>query len=501
MANLREKLQTKFDDEHRYNNYGAAIMRIHARGFRCHKDTIIDIKSPITAFCGINGTGKSTLLQLAAAAYKSVPGSSIDHFNISDFMVVGTLDPEPYAPDATVEFRYSHDYKYWESRRRDSRPTTLSYSRNSRQWSGYGRRPERRVFFTGAGHYLPKVEQRDFVVRYARHLKVLNQELFTPEVTQWTSTILGQSYDGITSNTVDYLHSSRHRQAEVVSVQLHGVEYSEAHMGYGEGRTIYLVGALEKLPEQSLILIEEPETSLHPSAQYQLGRYLLDVVNRKNHQLLLTTHSLFLLSAFHSLSIVYLKRTNQGIEPIHELSPVEVNSFLAEGKIKVLHVLVEDDCAKSILSEMIRRGDPDFLRVLDVQIGSIAATVRLLKKSEIPIVCVRDGDQEKIPKENIFSLPGTAAPEHELFESLAVAKHVRMTYGLEIQDFKTSLLGIDHHYWLSKLADRVSQERSSLLGELARVYVGALSENEITTVISLLKAAAKKKRQEHERLP
>ena len=32
-------------------------------------NTLIEVASPITAFCGLNGTGKSTLLQLAAASY------------------------------------------------------------------------------------------------------------------------------------------------------------------------------------------------------------------------------------------------------------------------------------------------------------------------------------------------------------------------------------------------------------------------------------------------
>jgi hypothetical protein len=94
------------------------------------------------------------------------------------------------------------------------------------------------VFFTGAGHYLPKIEQRDFVVRYARRLQVLKHVPVASEVLAWTARILGQSYDSISANTVDYLRKSRHRQAEVMSVQRQGIEYSEAHMGYGEGRTI-----------------------------------------------------------------------------------------------------------------------------------------------------------------------------------------------------------------------------------------------------------------------
>ena len=55
--------------------------------------------------------------------------------------------------------------------------------------------------------------------------------------------------------------------SDIVCVQRGGVEYSEAHMDFGEGRTQSLVVALEKIPQKSLVLVEEPETSLHPSAR------------------------------------------------------------------------------------------------------------------------------------------------------------------------------------------------------------------------------------------
>lgn len=488
MANLRDIIQDKFSQQRRFDNYGEVLVRITAQGFRCHKHTLIEVRSPITAFCGPNGTGKSTLLQLAATAYSSIPGSDVDHFNISDFMIVGTLDPQPFAEDASVEFRY------WQ-RSREPRRTTLSYREGGKQWSGYRRRPQRHVFFTGAGHYLPKIEQRDFVVRYARRLQVLNHVPVASEVLAWTARILGQSYENIRANTVDYLRNSRHRQTEVMSVQRTGIEYSEAHMGYGEGRTIYLVSALERLPERSLILIEEPETSLHPSAQHQLGQYLLDVVNRRNHQIFLSTHSIFLLSALPSASIVYLKRTDSGIEQARDLSPVEVHSLLADGHVKALHILVEDDCARSVLREIIRRGDQDFLRVVDIHIGGdsgvIAQTVRSLKTTGIQIACVRDADKGDSPKENIFKLPGKLAPEREFFESEAVCDHVKSTYHVDWRDFKTTLDGRDHHTWLDRLARRVNQERSGLLEELARVYAYSRSENEIDTLIRLLKEAAR----------
>lgn len=73
-------------------------------------------------------------------------------------------------------------------------------------------------------------------------------------------------------------------------------------MGFGEGRTLYLVDLLENSPEQSLFVIEEPETSLHEHAQHELAKYLLDVCFRRHHQVILSTHSDQILSALPSAS-------------------------------------------------------------------------------------------------------------------------------------------------------------------------------------------------------
>jgi predicted ATPase len=84
-------------------------------------------------------------------------------------------------------------------------------------------------------------------------------------VRDWSCRILSQAYTNITRNTVRHAG----RDAEVLTVTRNGSSYSEVHMGFGEGRSQYLVSALEHMPNKSLVLIEEPETSLHPAAQFE----------------------------------------------------------------------------------------------------------------------------------------------------------------------------------------------------------------------------------------
>jgi predicted ATPase len=484
MSDPRNAIQSMFSEANRYDAFGNLLMRMHVQGFRCHTNTLVEIESPITAFCGLNGTGKSTLLQLAATAYQS-PDPELKPYYIKDFLVVGTLDPTPFTSSASVE------YKFWQAGR-SLRTVTLSRNALTKRWRGYRRRPVRQVLFAGIGLYLPKIEQRDFIVRNARQLEISATSAVTEKVRVWTCKILGCNYDSIASNTVTYSK----RTGKVASVERSNIAYSEAHMGYGEGRGHYLISTLEILPEQSLVLIEEPETSLHPSAQYQFGQYLVDVVKRKRHQILLTTHSEYVLRALPSQSVVYLQRTGEGVEPILGLTPLQAKSLMTEGHDKALLVLVEDQCAQAILCEVIRRIDPDCLRSIGIHAvgdaNTVSKTVRALKSTGFSIAAVRDADQGDAPSDNIFRLPGTQSPEKELFESEDVREYIQETYGVNLADFAAgNLIDVDHHQWFEKLSQYVSCDEHALTAEVARVFAYSLGEAEASALVNLLKEASR----------
>jgi predicted ATPase len=484
MADHRNVLKKKFDEIHRYNNFGNVIMRIHVQGFRCHSNTVIDIKSPITAFCGLNGVGKSTLIQLAASAYRA--GQQNNTYYISDFISIHKFDPAPFTDEASVV------YQYWQQDR-SLKKSTLSRAASEQKWTGYRARPERSTFFVGIGSYLPRVEKSDFTTRYPQEIKLISSDPVEKHIKEWTCRILGHNYEEIVLHTFNF----RKRTDKISAVQYSGVSYSEPHMGYGEARSQYLVRILEGLPNKSLVLIEEPEISLHSSAQYQFGCYLVDVSTRKGHQILLTTHSEFLLKALSSQSIIYLDKTPTGIRVLEGLTPIQAQSLMAQGHVKALHILVEDSCAESILSEILRRTDPDFLRYVEIypagDYNTISKTVRTLATTGLSVAAVLDGDQGHTPDDNIFKLPGDKPPEKELFTSESVKNYIQVTYATNLGDFMVSFGGTDHHQWLKKLAESVKTDEAFLRTELARIYVKSLPENSISFLTTGLKEASRKK--------
>ncbi|MGO4779873.1 AAA family ATPase, partial [Lysobacter sp. 2RAB21] len=71
-----------------------------------------------------------------------------------------------------------------------------------------------------------------------------------------------------------------------------GTQYSEAFAGSGEIAAVSAVVRILNAPPQSLILLDEPETSLHPGAQRALLKFLLERIKIDKHQIIISTHSM-----------------------------------------------------------------------------------------------------------------------------------------------------------------------------------------------------------------
>lgn len=481
MPDFRNALRSKYEPSNRFQNFSDILTRLTVNGFRGHETTIIDVRSPITAFCGLNGTGKSTLLQLAACAYKNTSDETSQYY-IKDFFVSGGLDPNPFTSTASVE------YQYWQE---DRKAKTLTISRNSetKRWQGYTRRPSRSVLFAGVGAYLPRIEQRDFVIRHYTSISLKQSSNVSQQIRQKIGGILGIQYDNVCVNHVQY----QERTGRIVSVSRSGRGYSEAHMGYGEGRVQHLVAVLEILPEKSLVLIEEPETSLHGSAQHKLGKYLVMLCNERHHQIFLTTHSEALLAALPSESRIYLHRDDQGVHVVPGITAVQASSLMSEGHLVGLHVLVEDEVAAAVFTELVRRLDPSFLQTLKVtEVGdhdSARRTLGQVRNMGVRAAAVLDADQSARPSDNIFRLPGNQAPERELSACQNVKECV-IRLGINLDDFRCSLQNDDHHDWPSKLSDLLNMTKHALIYELAKAYAQSVPESELDALIKQLKEAA-----------
>ena len=104
MSDPRNTLKNKYEEASRFANFGPVITQVIIKGFRCHANTVIDVRSPVSAFCGLNGTGKSTILQLISAARRTADSDRT--YYLRDFFLLGKLDPAPYCAMRLSSFAF-----------------------------------------------------------------------------------------------------------------------------------------------------------------------------------------------------------------------------------------------------------------------------------------------------------------------------------------------------------------------------------------------------------
>jgi predicted ATPase len=246
-------------------------LEIHGlRGWTGHR---VDFKFPIVAIVGENGSGKSTLLQAAACAFQA--GTEGRTWYPSEFFPDTAWD---HISGVSIEYGYSIGgaHRGGSLRKRTSR------------WLGHGERPERRIGYIDLSRLQPVATR----VGYARIAKIKHSEksarAFDDTQVGRLSHVMGRPYDSarMAISTVD-----DEREVPVISRQ--NTEYSGYHQGAGETTVTELLQA--DLPKYGLVLIDEIESSLHPRAQRRLIRDLAEQCRHREFQILLTTHSPYVL--------------------------------------------------------------------------------------------------------------------------------------------------------------------------------------------------------------
>jgi predicted ATPase len=109
----------------------------------------------------------------------------------------------------------------------------------------------------------------------------------TPKQLEAISEILGRRYSSV------QLITHRYFDVEGTTVILKSADltYSEAFAGSGEFAVAVLAIRVMEAPPRSLILLDEPEVSLHPGAQRRLMKFLADQALAQKHQVVISTHS------------------------------------------------------------------------------------------------------------------------------------------------------------------------------------------------------------------
>jgi len=432
-----------------YLRYLVEIKLVNVRAFRGQK---ISFDFPVTAVIGTNGGGKSTILGAAALAYKSArPGDFFPKSNVGDSSMA----------DWRIEYELLDQ----------GEKKGQSIDRNARFVSAKWRREnllDRDLVVVPIQRTVPASEQS----RFRKFIGMIQQsdpvvEELSSVVKSAAGRILGKSLDGyktakLKNGDSDYILLGMQKSND----------YSQFHFGAGEASVIEMVTKIEKASDASLILIEEIENGLHPLATEKMTEYLIDVAQRKNSQVIFTTHSEYALKILPSEAIWACVdgQAYQGKLSIESLRAIK-------GSVdREIAIFVEDEFARDLVLEAIRQMDSKILAFAEVHAaGGFPFVVEVARHHNsnpaisTKAIAVADGDAslEEDPEEFILKLPGQI-PENEVFgflvqriEELSALLRQRCQCPQVSQDdlvkaFKAVELDTtDPHLYFAKLGERL----------------------------------------------
>jgi len=447
----------------------------------------ITFKYPVVAIVGENGMGKSTILRAAACAYKNKKGKD---FYPSNFFVK-TLWDKQSLDGATIEYSIVEG----------NSEKNLRW-RKTNDW-GYkpkNKKPQRYVYFFDISRTLPL----DATAGYARLAKLSNAEgkdsvELNEEYLRALSYVLGKNYLRARFTNTD-INDSR----TVGLLQQEFGEVSQFHQGAGEDAMLDFFKVLQTVEETSLVIIDEVEASLHPTAQRRLIRYLLKFSRQKKVQFILSTHSKYILEELPSEARILILPLSNGKDIVYDVSPEFALNSIDDIEHPDMYVFVEDNESRIWLSEIIRsdkeEGELLNKRISIREVGpsnvvAILGDLSSNKKLPYKSISMIDGDHEAA---KCLKLPGTVAPERVVFEGLKnkgwdnLDNRFGIGAGTLYKYLDDAMLLPDHHDWTTYVGDKVKKSKDTVWVILTEEWCKQCLNDEVRkNIINVIKKELK----------
>lgn len=414
---------------------------IEIEGLRGWTGQRIDFVFPIVAVVGENGAGKSTIIQAAASAYRQPGGGR--GFYASDF-----FPDTPWEAVTGVSIRASM--------RQGPHSTTTSVRKPSSRWRGNPQRKERHVEYMDLRRTQP-IYARTGYGRLAKNTVAEHAaDDFDAEQLRRLSSIIGKDFGRARQSLTD---ADPNRRVPVISSG--GLDYSGFHQGAGENAVVDLLSI--PLPKYGLILIDEIETSLHPRAQRRLMRDLAERARIDQLQIIVTTHSPYILEELPAEARIQVVKSAGGKEVVRGVSPDFAMTKMDEDIHSEADVYVEDPEARILVQEVLADVQRDLLPRVEVTPYGAASVGRALgqmvegNRFTRPTAVFLDGDQDPAPGCSL--LFGDDAPERVVFDALTqhnwpgVAARLSRSHAALVDETQQAMTLPDHHDWIGSVAD------------------------------------------------
>ncbi len=164
--------------------------------------------------------------------------------------------------------------------------------------------------------------------------------------------------------------------------------FTEQNFSFGEIIIINLLHDIKNTPNGSLILIDELEMALHPSAQIKLLKILKELAKEKGQTIIISTHSSSIIRS--ERAVIFLDKQDDGTVEIIERCP----SAKAIGAIGMredtdpdIVVLVEDFMANAYFSALKQKyneiaSESDYLDIRILEIGGYQNVIHFFDEAK-----------------------------------------------------------------------------------------------------------------------
>lgn len=434
------------------------LERVDISGLRGWQGQSVQFKFPVCAVVGENGAGKSTVLKVAASAYERTKETG---YYPSDFF----LDTHW---DTLSEVELGYALKLGDN------SVSFKIKKPTKRWSFPERRYGRQVFWFDVARTLPL----DATAGYAKVARLAAGEIATEALSEEfrgkLSYILGREYQDARFAAPDV-----NEKRVVGLLRREFGEISQFHQGAGEDTSLDLMRALQEVPQNSLIIIDEVEASLHPKAQRRLINFLIELSRHRRAQVIVSTHSPYILEELPPEARVLLLPTTTGPSVVYGASPEFSLTKLDDVSHPEAFLYVEDTFGEIWTREILAAHPEgaDLLTHLKISAVGPANVVAMMGKlgSEgklpQPGLGILDGDQEL--KLGCITLPGTQAPEQVVFQGLRGSNwgqlHERFGIGAGSLHayLEDAMLSEDFHRWPERVGDKILKSKTSVWETMA----------------------------------
>ena len=363
----------------------------------------ITFSKGITAFCGLNGVGKSTLVD----SIKHVLGLN-DNSIITNNKSQGLLEAEVYIDDELI---------------------TVANGKTAVE-AGFD--PSRLVYIDSS-QSIDLLKYWSEQTNLDEYFEQYEYSTFSENQLNELSSIVGRNYTRCKIIEVDDGDNDWTFRRLYFKVETSEASYESTGMGLGEHLLFYTYYLLSVSEKNSIIILEEPESYISVLSQRRLMDSLAMLIAEKRCSVIITTHSPFILKEINNSNIRIVSNV-YGNMIIH-LPTKEIEADLHLGlddilvQNKVATIFVEDYVARLFLCVILKEEIPDLLDMIDIISVDGESTITSILNNQYfkymthKFIGIYDGDMrnnDTIRKieNSYFFLPVQTSVENEIMQFL-----------------------------------------------------------------------------------